>query len=101
MTTVGYLRAAQADVRRAARFYAKESRTLAAEFVLEVDRSAARLVEYPEVGVPTRRGARKLLRRRFPYLMIYRVDPERVVILAVGHQRRHPDFWLSRANQSS
>jgi plasmid stabilization system protein ParE len=98
---VGYLRAAQGDIRRAARFYAKESPWLAAQFLQEVDRSAALLADYPEIGAPLRRGARKLLTRRFPYLVIYRVDPDRVVILAVGHQRRHPDFWLGRAGRSS
>lgn len=43
-----------------------------------------------------RRGARKLLVRSFPYLVIYRALPEHVLVLAIAHQRRHPDFWLGR-----
>ena len=52
------LRSAQADIRRAARFYENEAPGLGGEFIAEV---------------------------------------ERVLVLAVGHQRRHPDFWLDRA----
>lgn len=96
MTRVTLLRAAQADIRTGARFYEGQARGLGTEFVAEVDRSLARLREYPEIGAPLRRGARKLLVRRFPYLVIYRVELEGVLVLAVGHQRRHPDFWLER-----
>lgn len=96
MTRVALLRAAQADIRTGARFYQGQAPGLGAEFVAEVQRSLDRLREYPEIGAPLRRGARRLLVRRFPYLVIYRVEPTRVLVLAVGHQRRHPDFWLER-----
>lgn len=64
---------------------------------MEVERVFARLGENPEIGPPARHNARKLLVRRFPYVVIYRVEAKRVLVLAVGHQRRHPDFWLDRA----
>lgn len=96
MTAVTLLRAAQVDIRTGARFYEEQAPGLGLEFVAEVERSIERLREYPEIGAPLRRGARKLLVRRFPYLVIYRVEQERVLVLAVGHQRRHPDFWLRR-----
>ena len=97
MTRVAFLRAAQRDVRRAAKFYAEQSAPLGAEFMAEVDHASELLSRYPEAGAPMPRGARKLLLRRFPYIVIYRFEPERVLVLAVGHQRRHPDFWLERA----
>lgn len=91
------LRSAQADIRRAAGFYENEAPGLGAEFVSEVEHVFVRVSENPEIGTPLRSGARELLVRRFPYVVIYRVEPERVLVLAVGHQRRHPDFWLGRA----
>lgn len=97
MIPVTPLRAAQADIRRAAFYYEAEARGLGVEFVTEVERAFAQLAEQPEMGASLRRGARKLLVRRFPYLIIYRVEPARVLVLAIGHQRRHPDFWLGRA----
>jgi plasmid stabilization system protein ParE len=96
VTPVSILRAAQADVRRAARFYAGEAPGLGAEFIAEIGRAFDRLAQHPEIGAPLRQGARKLLLRRFPFLVIYRVEPAQVLVLAIGHQRRHPDFWLGR-----
>lgn len=97
MRRVTLLRAAQADIRRAARFYERQAEHLGVEFTAEIEHALSRLAEDPEIGSPMRRGGRKLLVRRFPYLVIYRVLPDGVLVLAVGHQRRHPDFWLDRA----
>jgi plasmid stabilization system protein ParE len=97
VTPVVLLRAAQADLRRAARFYEEERARLGEEFLGEAGHAFALLEQNPEIGAPLSRGARKLLLRRFPYLVIYHTESERVLVLAVGHQRRHPDFWLRRA----
>jgi toxin ParE1/3/4 len=96
VTPLILLRAAQADIRKAALFYKRQARSLGAEFTVEVEHALARVAEHPEIGSPVRRGARKLLVRRFPYVVIYRVLSDHVLVLAVGHQRRHPDFWLDR-----
>jgi plasmid stabilization system protein ParE len=93
---VAQLPEAAIDIRRAAEFYARESRGLGAEFLREFESVTKLLLENPEIGVLTRGGARKLVMRRFPYLIIYRVEPERVLVLAVGHQRRRPDIWVKR-----
>jgi len=96
VTPLILLRAAQADIRKAALFYKRQAKHLGTEFTTEVEHALSRVAENPEIGSPMRRGARKVLVRRFPYLVIYRVLPDHVLVLAVGHQRRHPDFWLNR-----
>jgi plasmid stabilization system protein ParE len=96
VTRIVLLRAAQADIRKAAFFYKHQARHLGTEFTAEVEHALSRVAENSEIGSPMRRGAHKLLVRRFPYLVIYRVLPNHVLVLAVGHQRRHPDFWLRR-----
>jgi toxin ParE1/3/4 len=96
VTPLVLVRAAQADIRKAALFYKRQARHLGTEFTAEIERTLSLVAENPEIGSPMRRGARKLLVRRFPYLVIYRVLPHHVLVLAVGHQRRHPEFWLRR-----
>lgn len=96
MRPVALLRAAQDDIRRAARFYEDRADGLGAEFIAEVEHALDLLTQNPQLGTVLRRGARRLLVRRFPYLVIYREETARVLVLAVGHQRRHPDFWLNR-----
>jgi hypothetical protein len=33
---------------------------------------------------------------RFPYAVLYRPDPDEIVVVAVMHQRRRPGYWLGR-----
>jgi hypothetical protein len=35
--------------------------------------------------------------RRFPYCVFYRVEPDRIVVLAIFHGRRNPRIWQARA----
>jgi len=39
---------------------------------------------------------RRFLLRRFPYSVIYRVEPSRIVIVAIAHGRRRPGYWKER-----
>lgn len=85
-----------ADIRAAIKHYTNESAQLGIDFSYEVERAVAWAAENPLAGAPLKRGARRVLLRRFPYQVIYRESPDHIVILAIGHHRRHPDFWLTR-----
>jgi Putative addiction module component len=50
VTPVVLLRAAQGDIRRAARFYEEEAQDLGGEFLAEIDHSFSHLSDYPELG---------------------------------------------------
>jgi plasmid stabilization system protein ParE len=45
------------------------------------------------------RQARMALPRRFPYLIIYRVFPDFISIVAVIHGKRHPRRWQARLKE--
>ena len=53
-------------------------------------RAAARFYEALQPGL----GLALLL--RFPYRVYYRVRPDEIVIVAVGHRRQRPGFWRKR-----
>ena len=40
--------------------------------------------------------ARRHFSNLFPYAVIYVNQPDRIVILAVMHMKRHPDYWKHR-----
>jgi plasmid stabilization system protein ParE len=42
------------------------------------------------------RRLRRLLVPRFPYGLLYRVEDERIFIVAVAHFSRRPGYWRSR-----
>ena len=36
------------------------------------------------------------LKKGFPYYLVYRIEPTRIVIVTIAHNARHPDFWRGR-----
>ncbi len=39
---------------------------------------------------------RRVLLRKFPYILIYHAKPDELTIIALHHQRKKPMPWLSR-----
>jgi plasmid stabilization system protein ParE len=65
----------------------------------EVSKSIARLAQNPESDSPMSvdHRTRRLLMTRFPYQLVYRVRPTEVVLVAVAHLKRRPEYWRHRA----
>ena len=93
---VRFLGAARRELRRAVDRYDAQGSGLGDELASEVERSVREIAQRPELGSPHLAGTRRVLTRRFPYQVIYRVQDDRVVIVAVAHHRRRPDYWLKR-----
>ncbi|MFM8717879.1 MAG: type II toxin-antitoxin system RelE/ParE family toxin [Spartobacteria bacterium] len=87
---------AEADLAEAAIWYERRSLGLGAEFVRSVDACLALVSRHSTLFPVVHREARMALPRRFPYLIIYRVFPDFVSIVAVIHGKRHPRRWKAR-----
>jgi len=88
---------AATDLRSGATFYRdNESAALARDFLREVDSTLERLLTFPDLGRPAAKGTRRALVRRFPYAVIYLVEADRLVIVAIAHHSREPGYWLDR-----
>ncbi|AUX43028.1 uncharacterized protein SOCE26_044680 [Sorangium cellulosum] len=55
-----------------------------------------RIAEAPEQGPELEPGVRRLTLQRFPYGLLYVVEPDRILVLAVMHLRRRPGYWRGR-----
>lgn len=87
---------ARAELLEGIKFYHKRGGNLGAEFLAEVQRASAQVSQMPSAGSPDAFGVRRTLLRRFPYSVMYRVETERVYVLALMHQRRNPGYWQDR-----
>ena len=91
-----YLEEALQEAEAAARWYAERSVTAAAGFIDEIAAAESAIVRLPEAWPPFDHGARRYLLQRFPFSVVYRVEPPRILIVAVAHARRRPGYWKSR-----
>jgi toxin ParE1/3/4 len=87
---------ARTEFERSALFYAGKFPGLGLEFASEVQAAVEFIFSHPEAGAPVSEGFRRMVVRRFPYSVIYRSKNEQIYIIAVAHQRRHPNYWNDR-----
>ena len=87
---------AEAEFIAAAQYYEAQTPNLGLDFVAIVQRSYLQLLDFPNSGRPFGRRLRRLLLPRFPYGLLYRVEPERIYVVAVMHLHRQPGYWRSR-----
>jgi toxin ParE1/3/4 len=69
----------------------------AAEMLLEeLDQAIERIGEHPEQFPLHEFGTRRIMLRRFPYLVIFLEAGGVMEIIAVAHGRRRPGYWRDR-----
>ena len=96
MKSVHYLPPAEHELFDAAWYYEIQVAGLGLRFMSAVDSAVADIGSNPERWPLIRNGVRRRLLRRFPYALVYRVDPHEVLILAVMHLSRRPNYWTTR-----
>ena len=94
--TIRLLPPAEQEMFDAARYYELQSSRLGQDFLDKVELALRDLVSSSAQWPIIQDDIRRCLIRRFPYSLLYRIDLEEVVILAVMHQRRHPSYWRAR-----
>lgn len=96
MRSFRYLLPAEEEMTEAALFYEKQATGLGLEFLDDVQNSIDHLIENPNLGHVLIGNLRRSLLSRFPYCLIYSIETNGLVIIAVAHQRRQPYFWKDR-----
>ena len=91
-----YLEPARREYWDAVEFYESQAVGLGADFIAEVERTEQHLLAHPHRGSPYRAGTRRMLVSRFPFWIVYSLEPDQIVVIAVAHQHRRPDYWRTR-----
>jgi len=87
---------AEAELIEAARYYEAKSAGLGAALVVEVAEAAEELRKNPEAWQLVATEVRRRVLRRFPYSLLFVVEPDRIRVIAVSHNRRRPGYWGRR-----
>lgn len=87
---------ARLELRDATAFYELELPGLGRQFKEEVKKAILRVVAYPEAWSIERSEVRKYILHRFPYKILYSVEEDHILIIAIAHQHRKPDYWIDR-----
>jgi plasmid stabilization system protein ParE len=88
---------ARDEIDEAYAWYEHQRAGLGEEFLSAIRDVLDRIQETPEAHAQVYRDVRRGVTRRFPYGVFYRVEADRIVVLAVYHSRRDPRGWRDRA----
>jgi plasmid stabilization system protein ParE len=77
-------------------WYRRRSVRASQLFLDELDRAIDRLEDDADQFPEHIWGTRRIVLRKFPYLVIFRVTTTEVEVIAVAHGHRRPGYWRDR-----
>ena len=80
----------------AGHYYAKQQPGLDLRFIVCIEEAIELILEDPQRWRPFDEDVRRCLTRVFPYGILYTIEPDYVLIVAVMHCSREPGYWRHR-----
>lgn len=87
---------AEDDLAEAKRWYDRRQDGLGTELVERVEDALDTIRKIPLAAAAAFEDTRRVLVRKFPYAVFYRVTDEELFVLAIYHTSRDPRGWQSR-----
>lgn len=96
MTPSLFLPEAEQEMLEAALYYQNQASGLGSDYLSAVERAIQAIEESPYTWPILEGEFRRRLVRRFPFGVLYRIEPDIIIIVAVAHLRKKPGYWKSR-----
>jgi plasmid stabilization system protein ParE len=96
MMEIRFLSLANQEVDAVVQWSRAREEGLSREFLDELDRVVRLVRLYPYAGMQLEPEIRRFLFTRFPYSLIYGIDEKTIVVIALAHQHREPNYWADR-----
>ena len=100
--TLRLLGEARLEIEQAAEWYEDKRLGLGEDFLQELEAAYLKIESHPRrysslsVAGMEDRDFRRIILRRFPYKVVYEIQTNEIVVLAVAHGHRRPNYWIER-----
>ena len=84
------------EYREAAIWYANREQELGHQFIAHIEDAIHRVLETPTRWRIIDEDVRRCLVHLFPYAILYTIEDRFILIVAVMHLSRDPDYWRER-----
>ena len=92
---------AETEVDNAVSWYQEQTEDQSLNFLIELDRAVQVVRTYPLLAAEIEPDIRRFLLHRFPYSLIYGIEADTIVVIAVAHDHREPGYWSDRVSDDS
>lgn len=93
---IRFLTFADQEVDDAVEWYEQKDKDASRGFLDELDHAVRLVNTYPLLARLIEPEIRRFLFVSYPYALIYGIDEETIVVIAVAHQQREPRYWADR-----
>jgi len=93
---VRFLDEALSEVLEQILYYEERQKGLGDRFRLAVEAATTLAATHPKLGSPWKLKTRRVFAKGFKFSVVYRVEPDELVVFAVAHFRRRPTYWRRR-----
>jgi ParE toxin of type II toxin-antitoxin system, parDE len=90
---VQFLQPAQYELDQAIDYYNAQAPNLGQAFLLEILASLDRICLWPDAWHLVSKNTRRCQLKRFPYGIIYSKIDNVILVIAIGHLHRSPEYW--------
>ena len=97
---VRVLEIARLELDEAVSYYNNQAPGLGDAFLLETVAAINRIRQFPDAWHPLGESLRRCRLQRFPYGLIYSVSGNEILIAAVAHAHRRPEYWRDRIKRA-
>jgi plasmid stabilization system protein ParE len=87
---------AKEELENGTTYYELEQKGLGEIFEEEVKTGIKLITKYPYSWPEMREGIKKFILHKFPYKIIYSIEKDIILVLAIAHQHQKPDYWVDR-----
>jgi len=96
MSGIGFDPDARAEFLIAIEYYEECRKGLGRRFREAVETQLEQIRQMPFLYRVLQPPFRRCLVPTFPYLIIFSIEPDSILIIAVAHAKRKPDYWHQR-----
>lgn len=79
-------------------YYEEQQLNLGVKFKQEIYNTLNRIQKFPNMYVEVRKDIRKCVVNKFPFNLLYSIEENHILIIAIAHHHRKPDYWIDRIN---
>lgn len=96
---IEFLPEAKEELDEAVQYYELQVKGLGATFESVAKSTIKRIATFPTAWTTVRVNIRRCIMHKFPYNVLYSIEEDTILILAIAHHHRYPHYWENRAEK--
>ena len=96
---IEFLPEAKAELDEAVQYYELQVKGLGTTFKSVAKSTIKRVATFPTAWSIVRPNIRRCIMHKFPYNVLYSIENNCILIIAIAHHHRYPNYWNDRLKE--